>query len=321
MLEQNSLTNKPRSSPLWSRRAVLAATGLSGIAALIYSIYPAFWNRYVNDMKRPVAPTPAVPNPERWPDNGLHASWLGHSTVLLKIDGFTILTDPIFSDRAGVSLGPVTLGVKRLVAPALQVSDLPPVNLILLSHAHMDHFDIPSLRSLENRRTSVVTAGGTTDLLRTDGYARVQELRWGEESRFGSINIRAFEVNHWGSRMRRDRWRGYNGYLIETDRHRILFAGDTAFTRGFRQLRSSRSINLGIMPIGCYNPWRRNHCTPEEAWQMGNDAGSEFFIPVHHQTFELSSEPAWEPLARFLASARTETERVKIRGIGQEAHL
>ncbi len=288
---------------------------------MIYSVYPSFWNRYVNDMKRPVTPAPTTPDPRHWPDTGLHAAWLGHSTVLMKCEGFTILTDPIFSDRAGISLGPVTLGVKRLVAPALDFGDLPKIDLILLSHAHMDHFDIPSLRSLEDTHTSVVTASGTVDLLRPERYARVRELRWGEQASFRLGRVRAFEVRHWGSRLRRDIWRGYNGYLIDTGGYRVIFAGDTAFTPEFRNLHSSKATDLAIMPIGCYNPWRRNHCTPEEAWRMGNDAGADYFIPIHHRTFSLSNEPLGEPMARFVATARSETERVAIREIGQEVHL
>ncbi len=308
-----------RRSPRWTRRrTILAATGLSGFAAMLCGLYPPFRGRWLDDAP---APLPAAPDPRRWPDTGLHAAWLGHSTVLLKCDGFTVLTDPIFSYRAGISLGPVTVGVKRLVAPALRPLDLPKLDLILLSHAHMDHFDIPSLRRLEDNRTCVVTATGTQDLLRPERYAKVHELRWGAEARLHSARVRAFPVNHWGSRLRRDTWRGYNGYLIEAGRYRILFAGDTAFTTEFRNLRSSRRIDLAVMPIGCYNPWHRNHCTPEEAWRMGNDAGARHFLPVHHRTFTLSSEPAWEPLARFIAAARNETERIVVREIGQEAHL
>jgi len=300
---------------------MVATAGFAGLAAAMYSMYPSFWSRYLNDVKRPMSGPPAAPDPSGWPDTGLHAAWLGHATVLLKCGGITILTDPIFSDRAGISLGPVTLGVKRLVAPALQISELPKIDLVLLSHAHMDHFDIPSLRRLESRRTSVITAKGTSDLLRPERYARVRELRWGEKARFQFGTVQAFEVNHWGSRLRSDRWRGYNGYLIETQHHRILFAGDTAYTKNFRFLKTARPVDLAIMPIGCYNPWRRNHCTPEEAWRMGNDAGAHYFLPVHHRTFTLSNEPHWEPLARFVESARHEMERIAIHSIGQELHL
>lgn len=310
----------PRSA-YWSRRKVLATAGITSVAAILYGSYPSFWNRSLDDIRRPILPVARSPEPHLWPDKGLHAAWLGHSTVLVKCEGVTILTDPIFSDRAGISVGPLTVGVKRLVAPALSFPELPKIDLVLLSHAHMDHFDLPSLRKLESKHTTVVTASGTKDLLRPHRYAKVRELRWDEEARVPGGHVRAFEVNHWGSRLRRDRWRGYNGYLLEIGRFRILFAGDTAYTSQFRKLRSSKAVDLAVMPIGCYNPWRRNHCTPEEAWAMGNDAGAEVFVPVHHQTFTLSSEPAREPLARFVAAAAGETERVAIREIGQETHL
>src|SRR4051812_7494975 len=158
----------------------------------------------------------------------LHATWIGHSTVLLHIDGATILTDPIFSTRAGLNFGVGTLGIKRLVQPALRISELPKIDIILLSHAHFDHFDKPSLRALENRGTAVVTAARTADLLRVNRYAQVRGLAWGESVRIGGIEIRAFPVNHWGARMRSDTYRGFNGYVIQGDKHRVLFGGDTA---------------------------------------------------------------------------------------------
>jgi L-ascorbate metabolism protein UlaG (beta-lactamase superfamily) len=251
----------------------------------------------------------------------LYAAWLGHSTVLLKLDGVTILTDPVLGNRVGVSLGPMTLGLKRLVAPALRVHQLPKIDVLLLSHAHMDHFDLATLRALESRSTTVVTAAKTSDLLRTRRYAGVKELGWGERTRVGPIGIRAFEVNHWGARMHGDTYRGYNGYLIEAGRYRVLFGGDTAATTSFRALRSSRRIDLAIMPVGAYNPWIRYHCTPEQAWQMGNDAGAEIFLPVHHQTFPLSREPRHEPIERFYRAAGKEPERIGIERIGQEMKL
>ncbi len=241
--------------------------------------------------------------------------------MLLKLDGLTILTDPVLGDRVGLSLGPMTLGLKRLVAPALRVNQLPKIDVVLLSHAHMDHFDLATLRALENRGTTVVTAARTRDLLRTRRYAGVQELAWGERARVGDIRLRAFEVNHWGARMHGDTYRGYNGYLIETDRYRVLFGGDTAATTAFRALRSSRRIDLAIMPVGAYDPWIRYHCTPEQAWRMGNDAGAEMFLPVHHQTFPLSREPRREPIERLYAAAGREPERIGVEHIGQEMKL
>jgi L-ascorbate metabolism protein UlaG (beta-lactamase superfamily) len=303
------------------RRTLVGGAGVTALGTFAYRATPAFWQQYTREIGRPIMNPEEHPSPERWPDRGMHAAWLGHSTILLKVDGFTILTDPVFSDRVGLNFGPLTLGLKRVTAPALDLRRIPPPDLILLSHAHMDHFDLPSLRALESRRVPVITASKTSDLLRAGRYRSVQELGWGGSARVGPAEVRAFQVNHWGARMRTDTYRGYNGYMIEVGRYRILFAGDTADTTAFRALRSSRPVDLAIMPIGAYNPWIYYHCTPEQAWRMGNDAGAEFFIPVHHQTFQLSREPFSEPIERFEQAAGSHPDRVALTRIGQEFHL
>ncbi len=282
---------------------------------------PAFFRELSKEYSRETLPTAFTPQPKFWRAEGLHAAWLGHSTVLLKIDGFTILTDPVFSARVGISLGPLTVGIKRLVDVALPQKDLPPIDLILLSHAHMDHFDLPTLRRLENPQTRVVTAAHTSDLLRVRRYAHVDELRWNESAALGPAKITAFEVAHWGARMRSDTYRGFNGYLLEIGKRRIVFGGDTAYTNSFKSLRGSQAVDLAIMPIGAYDPWIRVHCNPEEAVRMATDAGAEFILPVHHQTFQLSREPTLEPIERALAAVGSATERICVRSIGQEFHL
>lgn len=273
------------------------------------------------DRKRTIRAAPHRPNPGQWSDRGLHAAWLGHTTVLLKIDGVTILTDPVLSPRVGLNLGPLTVGIKRLVAPALDLPELPKIDLILLSHAHFDHFDIPTLRRLESRGTTVVTAARTRDLLRTRRYRAVHELGWDDGAGIGPVEIRAFRVNHWGARMRTDSYRGFNGYTIQVGRHRVLFGGDTAYTTEFRHLRWSRPFDLAIMPVGAYDPWIHYHCTPEQAWRMAEDAGFEFFLPVHHQTFALSREPYQEPIERVYTAAGRHSGRVALQSIGQEFRL
>jgi L-ascorbate metabolism protein UlaG (beta-lactamase superfamily) len=248
----------------------------------------------------------------------LHAAWLGHSTVLLKIDGFTILTDPVLSNRCGVRMGPVTLGLRRMVAPALLRSQLPHIDLILLSHAHFDHFDLATLRSLEHSGTAVVTASRTSDLLRALRYRNVHEIGWSERVRVGPATMLGIRVNHWGARWQTDTYRGFNGYLIETRRHRVVFGGDTALTDTFRSVRGARPVDLAILPIGAYDPWIRVHCSPEQAWRMGADCGAEHLLPVHHQTFHLSREPYYEPVERFVDAAGSRPERVVTTRIGQE---
>lgn len=282
---------------------------------------PVFWRRMSDDRKRAVAPSPRTPDIAAWPTAGVQAAWIGHSTVLIRVDGFTILTDPVFSTRIGIGVGPFVLGMKRLIQPAVLLVNLPAPDLILLSHAHMDHFDRPSLRRLESLRTSVITAASTSDLLRVKRYRSVHELKWDESCQAGPAKVRAFEVKHWGARMRNDVHRGYNGYLIEAGRYRIVFGGDTAYTDSFRRLRTSKPVDLAVMPIGAYNPWIRVHCNPEQALAMANEAGAEFVIPVHHQTFRLSSEPHREPIERLLQAAGSNEDRVGIREIGDEFHL
>src|SRR6185312_7249442 len=276
---------------------------------------PLLWRRISEDRARVVQPAPRKTDFSLWTDDGIHAAWIGHSTVLLRIDGLTILTDPVFSTRIGIGLGPVTIGMKRLVAPAALPEDLPRPDVVLLSHAHMDHFDRPSLRALEHRGTTVITAASTSDLLRVKQYQKVHELKWNETARVASASIRAFEVRHWGARTHTDVHRGYNGYAIEAGRHRVLFGGDTAYTASFRGLRSSKEFDLAIMPIGAYDPWINAHCNPEQAFQMANDAGANLILPVHHQTFKLSSEPYLEPIERLLSVAG---ERVVVQEIGGE---
>lgn len=306
----------------WELRPRLAGlrSRLAGAGELVQQA-PSYWRQYSRQSRRIVLPAPRHPRWQDWPDTGIHAAWVGHSTVLLKLDGFVILTDPVFSERCGVRVGPVTIGLKRLVEPALGIRHLPHVDLLLLSHAHMDHFDLPSLRAMESRRTTVVTARSTSDLLRVRRYRTVHEIGWGERLRIGPLTVQGVQVNHWGARLRTDTHRGYNGYLIESGNRRVLFGGDTADTREFRNLRSAGRIDLAIMPIGAYDPWIYAHCTPEQALRMANEAGAEHLLPIHHRTFRLSREPESEPIERFLSAAGASPDRVLTRSIGDQASI
>lgn len=298
----------------FSRRSLLVSGGVAaaGVASPIVSFgKPA---GYIPD-------APKRPGVESWTDRGIHAAWLGHSTVLLRIDGFTILTDPIFSFKAGIHLGLLSLGVTWLIKPAMERRELPHIDLVLLSHAHMDHFDIPSLRSLEDRQTRVITARGTADLLRARKYLSVTELGWGETHQSGPASVRAIQVRHWGRRYMNDSWRGYTGYVVNVGRYRVLFAGDTAFTDTFKRDRPRDGVHLALLPIGAYNPWIHNHADPEQAWRMGQYAGADYILPIHHQTFPLSLEPRLEPIERILTAAGNRETSVPIREIGGEMYL
>jgi L-ascorbate metabolism protein UlaG (beta-lactamase superfamily) len=281
------------------------------------------WREWTIESWRLIAPPFTKPEPSKWNDTQITAAWIGHATVLINFFGITILTDPVLFPRVGIRLPGVTIGPKRLTAPALQFHELPRIDLILLSHAHFDHFDLRTLHRF-SEETSVITAPNTADLLRWTRLRDIKELRWGETKVLnirsqtkGTIAIRAFQVKHWGARTQRDTHRGYNGYLIERNGRRILFAGDTALTDTFAELRKYGPIDLAIMSISAYNPWIRNHCTPEEAIEMANAAGAQFIMPVHHQTFRLSFEPLREPIERFQAALRSAPERIALREIGE----
>lgn len=266
----------------------------------------------------PEAPT-ARPTPQTWRDDGITGSCLGHSTVLLNFLGARVLTDPVFSLRAGPGFGPFILGPKRHVEPALRPKDFPPPDVILLSHAHFDHFDSASLRKF-SRDTPVITARATRDLLQR--FRHVHEIHWGESVtlavRGKPLRVQAIPVAHWGARMMRDTHRGYNGYELERGEQALCFAGDTAFTETFAALRArGRPLDLAIMPIGAYDPWIRAHCTPEQAVAMAEQAGARYFVPIHHQTFKLSSEPMEEPAARLRAAFADEPHRLLAVDVGE----
>lgn len=269
---------------------------------------------------RAIAPAFAHPEPRTWANDRLTAAWLGHSTVLLNFFGITVLTDPVLFPRIGIRLPFVTIGPKRLTMPALSFRELPPIDLVLLSHAHFDHLDTRTLRRFD-RRTEVITASRTGDLVRRMRFKKVTELRWAESCELttsaGSLRVRAVPVKHWGARMRRDDYRGYNGYVLERNGRRVIYAGDTAMSESFAQLHDGRPYDLAIFGIGAYQPWIRSHATPEQAIAMANAAGARFLLPVHHQTFKLSFEPFREPIERFVAALQDEPERIALREIGE----
>ena len=241
--------------------------------------------------------------------------------MLIHFLGVRILTDPVFSTRVGPGFGPLVLGPKRRVRAALRPSDFPAPDVIVLSHAHFDHFDVPSLRRF-SRDTPVVTAKHTGDLLRQLRFRDVHELAWGESvtlaPRGEKIRFTAVEVAHWGARLLRDAHRGYNGYLLEREGRRICFGGDTAYTDAFAALRDQRGpIDLALMPVGAYNPWIRAHCSPEQAIAMAEQAGARHFVPIHHETFKLSDEPMTEPAQRVRAAFRDEPERLLAVRVGE----
>ena len=231
--------------------------------------------RFLLEGLRRIAPAPHHPDPRAWSDDEITGAWLGHSTVLINFYGLWMVTDPVLATRCGLRFGPITIGPRRKVKPALTVRELPPIDLLLLSHAHMDHLDLWTLRRLPGR-PHAVTAAKLGDLLKGVPVAGVTELAWDESAGIntphGAVRVTARQVAHWGARMRTDDWRGYCGFVIERNGRRIGFAGDTART-DFHHWSDGQPIDLMIVPIGAYNPWVRAHCNPEDAIAMADEAG------------------------------------------------
>ena len=263
---------------------------------------------------------PHTPHPETWSNNAITLAWLGHATVLINFYGVRILTDPVLFRRIGVQLGLGTLGPLRLVSCALPSASLPELDLVIVTHAHFDHLDRPSLRSLRGRPAAVM-ATATADLLPRSRYRSVSELRWNEATHVstsrGDVRVRAVEVQHWGARVGRDTWRGYAGFVLEREGRRLLIAGDTAMTPVFRAHRRFGPFDAAVMPIGAYDPWIWAHCTPEQAASMADDADARLIVPVHHQSFQLSREPFLEPIERLQQTLAREPERLALREIGE----
>lgn len=234
------------------------------------------------------------------------AMWIGHATVLLRVGGLTVLTDPVLSQRIGPKVGKLVVGIERLRPLPFHPSLMPMVDVVLISHAHFDHLDRPTLRRLVDPRTVVVTSRGTRRLV-PPGFGNVIELDWEECASVRGVEFAAIRPRHWGARALWDHHRGCNSYLIAGAGRRVLFGGDTAMTAAFDDVGGA---DVAVFGIGAYEPWERAHATPEQVWRMFQAAGAQRLLPVHHSTFPMGDEARDEPMRRLLAAAGNDAHRV-----------
>ena len=240
------------------------------------------------------------PDPGKWKNNELNIAWIGHSTVLMNLYGTIILTDPALYARVGPEFMGLTYGPIRFTYPALAKEEIPQPDIILISHAHMDHMDYRTLKFLTDKfenQISCITAVNTSDVIDDLKWKSLKELDWNEDSQICGTKFTGIEVKHNGWRLpfemdRRNNsgGRSYNGYIIEKKGVRIFFAGDTAFTNTFKSLKD-KNIDVAIFPIGGYVPKKQYHCNPEEALIMADEfIGAKYFIPTHCKTFDSDGE-------------------------------
>jgi L-ascorbate metabolism protein UlaG (beta-lactamase superfamily) len=235
----------------------------------------------------------------------LGVTFIGHSSFLVQIGGRKLLIDPVFAERL--------IALRRLRRPGVKIKDLPAIDLVLLSHAHMDHLNRPSLRRIVAHNNKVagrapiaVVPWGVEDLVDDLGFSRVVTLEWWQTKSIGGLEITMTPCKHWGARLFKDTHRGFGGYVIRGGSHTLYHSGDTAYFDGFAKIGSRLKPEVALLPIGAYRPdsYRGVHTCPEEALQAFLDLGARRMIPMHYGTFRLSQEPMEEPVERLMAAAR-----------------
>jgi N-acyl-phosphatidylethanolamine-hydrolysing phospholipase D len=248
-------------------------------------------------------------------DSHFSATWIGHSTVLLQLGGLNIITDPVFSQRAF----PLQwMGPRRVMDPALAIEQLPPLDVILLSHNHYDHLDKPAVQRLAKAHPNAkwIVPLGLADYIRPWGVRDITELNWWDEAIVHGLRVSATPARHFSARGPRDRNKSlWCGYALELNGKRVYFAGDTAYHPEFGAIGAKCGpFDLVMIPIGAYDPrWFMHvlHVDPEEAVQIYQDlVGSHATTPlpimlgIHWGTFRLTDEPMDEPPLRAAAAWR-----------------
>jgi L-ascorbate metabolism protein UlaG (beta-lactamase superfamily) len=237
-------------------------------------------------------------------DNEIGVTFIGHSSFLIQIGGLNLLVDPVFANWLII--------MRRVRRPGVAIKDLPPIDAVLLSHAHMDHLNFPSLRRIIRRTRKltgkapvVIVPWNVADLVEDLGFASVTSLSWWQSLKLGNVEITLTPAKHWGARKMTDTHRGFGGYVIRRGGRSLYHSGDTAYFGGFHEIRERLAPQIALLPIGAYSPdsFRSVHTSPEDALQIFTDLRAETMIPMHYGTFCLSAEPIEEPLPRLLAAA------------------
>lgn len=249
---------------------------------------------------------PKAPQFPKLTESQLALTWIGHASFLIQFEGLNALIDPNFANWLFL--------LKRLKHSGLKIEDLPPIDLVLLTHAHFDHFHRPSLRKLPSPKTAIVP-WGVGDLAKGLGFQRIIELEWWDSFSHGDWKVTLTPCKHWGARVLRDHHRGYGGYILEYRGRRIYHAGDSAYFEGFKEIGHRAPPEIALLPIGAYYPdsFRNVHMGPDEAMKVFRDIRAEWFVPMHFGSFKLSFEAMDEPPRWLMELARREGLDKKVR--------
>ncbi|WP_423601822.1 MBL fold metallo-hydrolase [Sphingomonas sp. MS122] len=278
-----------------------------------------FWRFLRRDDTRPAWPAAVTvvkgTPPARVIGGAMRATWVGHATVLVQADGLNILTDPIWSDVAG----PFNLaGPRRIAAPGIDFDKLPKIDIVVVSHNHYDHLDIPTLRRLwERDKPAIVTSLGNDTILRSAGV-EARGIDWGQRVALRpGVDVIVNRNHHWGSRWFTDRNRAlWSSFVIKLPSGNVFFAGDTGAGdyKWANEAASYGPIRLAILPIGAFRfeegqMSTGSHIGPADAIKLWNRMGRPTALPMHWGTFRLSWEGYWTPprLLRALQACAGET--------------
>ena len=234
-------------------------------------------------------------------------TWIGHASFLIQFTDLNVLIDPNFANWLFL--------LKRIKRSGLKIQDLPPIDLVLLTHAHFDHFHKPTLRRLPHPKIGVLP-WGVGDLAHNLGFARIIELEWWESFGQKEWKVTLTPSKHWGARTLHDRHRGYGGFVLEHQGRKIYHAGDSAYFDGFKQIGERLAPDVALLPIGAYHPesFRHVHMGPDEAVRAFKDLRARQLVPMHYGTFKLSFEEMDEPprWLRAIASEQDLSSQVRI---------
>lgn len=271
------------------------------------------WERPGYSLEGALAASPPAVPPDLALLNGNHGAntvtWIGHATLLVQLGGLNILTDPQFSERAS----PVQwMGPRRVSPPAIPIADLPPIDIVLISHDHYDSLDADSVEALRGRpggeRTVFYVPLGLKAWLNDRGIERVVELDWWDQARHGGAEVIAVPVQHWSQRwLLRTNRTLWAGFVVRAPGGSFFFAGDSGYSPHFRAIGEKYGpFDLAAIPIGAYEPrWfmRTMHMNPEESVRAHRDVRARQSVAMHWGTFRLTDEPMDEP-PRRLTQAR-----------------
>lgn len=254
----------------------------------------------------PARPVPVVTAPAPAAAAALAATWYGHASVLVEVDGRRVLTDPVWSERISPSR---LIGPRRMHPVPVPLAQLPPLDVVLISHDHFDHLDMWTVRALLRGSSApfVVPLGVGAHLRRWGApHDRIVELDWDETAVVAGLTFTCTEARHFSGRWLDVRnstlW---SSWAIHGPRHRVFFGGDTGFTPAFGGIGDRLGpFDLTLLPIGAYNErWPDIHLNPEEAVRVHRDLGGGLLLPVHWATFNLAFHPWAEPAQRLAAAA------------------